>query len=202
MLILIKTLTSKTIPIEADSNDTIEIIKEKIRDKEGIQPYEMILSFRYNKLEDDNKTIEDYNITDGSTITLVRKMRGCNLRSICVNIDGEITQMAICICGNVKHIKEQIRDKLEIEPEFQELSLDGKILDDDNVTTKSLNLIPYALIDLKVKGNLKYDIFKVKYKDQLIQLKNMGFNDEDINLQVLKLYNGDINLALELLINQ
>ena len=202
MLILIKTLTSKTIPIEADSNDTIEIIKEKIRDKEGIQPYEMILSFRYNKLEDDNKTIEDYNITDGSTITLVRKMRGCNLRSICVNIDGEITQMAICICGNVKHIKEQIRDKLEIEPEFQELSLDGKILDDDNVTTKSLNLVPYALIDLKVKGNLKYDIFKVKYKDQLIQLKNMGFNDEDINLQVLKLYNGDINLALELLINQ
>ena len=202
MLILIKTLTSKTIPIEADSNDTIEIIKEKIRDKEGIQPYEMILSFRYNKLEDDNKTIEDYNITDGSTITLVRKMRGCNLRSICVNIDGEITQMAICICGNVKHIKEQIRDKLEIEPEFQELSLDGKILDDDNVTTKSLNLIPYALIDLKVKGNLKYDIFKVKYKDQLIQLKNMGFNDEDINLQVLKLNNGDINLALESLINQ
>ena len=110
--------------------------------------------------------------------------------------------MAICICGNVKHIKEQIRDKLQIEPEFQELSLDGKILDDDNVTTKSLNLIPYALIDLKVKGNLKYDIFKVKYKDQLIQLKNMGFNDEDINLQVLKLNNGDINLALESLINQ
>ena len=182
--------------------DTIGVVKGKIQDKEGIPPDQMILRFWGKILEVDDKTIEDYNIENGSTIYFSLRIRGCNLRSICVNIDGEITQMAICICGNVKHIKEQIRDKLEIEPQFQELSLDGKILDDDNVTTKSLNLKPYELIDLKVKGNLNYDIFKVKYKDKLIQLKNMGFNDEDINLQVLKLNNGDINLALELLTNQ
>ena len=203
MKILIKSLiTPKTIEIEVDSKDTIGEVKRKIQNKEGIPPDQMILRFGYKTLEDDDKTIEDYKIENGSTIILSLRIRGCNLCTICVNIDGEITQMPICICGDVKHIKEQIRDKLKIEPEFQELSLDGKILDDDNVKTKSLNLIPYALIDLKVKGNLNYDVFKVKYRYKLYQLEDMGFNDENINLQALKLNNGDINLALELLLNQ
>jgi ubiquitin len=203
MKILIKSLiTPKTIEIEVDSKDTIGEVKRKIQNKEGIPPDQMILRFGYKTLEDDDKTIEDYKIENGSTIILSLRIRGCNLRTICVNIDGEITQMAICVCGNVKHIKEQIRDKLEIEPESQELSLNGKILDDDNVKTKSLNLIPYALIDLKVKGNLNYDVFKVKYRYKLYQLEDMGFNDENINLQALKLSDGDVNLALELLLNQ
>ena len=203
MKILIKSLiTPKTIEIEVDSKDTIGEVKRKIQNKEGIPPDQMILRFGDKKLEDEDKTIEYYNIKNLSKIILSLRIRGCNLCTICVNIDGEITQMPICICGDVKHIKEQIRDKLQIEPEFQELSLDGKILDDDNVKTKSLNLIPNALIDLKVKGNLNYDVFKVKYRYKLYQLEDMGFNDENINLQALKLSDGDVNLALELLLNQ
>ena len=109
--------------------------------------------------------------------------------------------MAICICGNVKHIKEQIGEKLGIKPEFQQLSLEGKILDDDSVTTKSLGLKPYSIIELTNLENDNNLDYKEKYKNQLEQLKNMGYNDENTNLEALKLNNGILQYAIELLVN-
>ena len=38
--------------------------------------------------------------------------------------------MYICTCGDVKHIKEQIQIESKIKPEFQRLSINGKLLDD------------------------------------------------------------------------
>ena len=43
--------------------------------------------------------------------------------------------------------------------------------------------------------------FKTKYEEELIQLKNMGYTDENINIQALKLNGGNIHNAIELLIN-
>ena len=43
--------------------------------------------------------------------------------------------------------------------------------------------------------------FKEKYKNELILLKNMGFNDEDNNIQALKLGSGNIQNAIELLVS-
>ena len=43
--------------------------------------------------------------------------------------------------------------------------------------------------------------YKEKYKDQLALLKDNGFNIEETNIQVLKQCNGNVQFAIERLIN-